>query len=401
MVGVPLRALLQTPGVPGPFAATLIGRIPVTAIGLILVLHVENLTGSFATAGLSAACFSLGLAVSAPVIGRLIDRRGQARVLAPCAVAATLALAAIALLPADAPTAAIGALAAATGLSNPPLGSCLRALWMRTIDVDSRHAAFAIDSAATETTYVIGPVVLAGAIGGLSTRAALLTAAALVAIGAAAYVSRPAVRAWRSEGGHPSLLGPLSSGAVRSLLGCLVLTGTAFGSVEVGIAAVAEHAGRESLAGPLLGVWGTGSIVGALIVARQPPAADPAGRIAVLMAGVAAGHAPLVLGADPWVLAPLALVAGISIAPALTTIFLLLGAVAPAGTVTEAFTWATTGLTTGIATGAAVAGAVAGVGLGAPFAVAAVVTVLAAVLATLRRPVMRLATPQATGAEPW
>lgn len=389
---MPLRALLQTPGVAGPFFATLVGRIPLTAIGLLLVLHVENLTGSFAVAGASGACFSLGLAASAPVVGRLMDLRGQAPVLVPCALVSTLGLLAIAVLPSDAPVAAIAALAVVTGLSHPPLGSCLRALWTRTIEPARRHAVFAIDSAATEATYVVGPVVLIGAIGGSAPQTALLVAAALVAVGVAAYVTRPAVRAWPAAPERtPSLLGPLSSGAVRVLLACVALVGVAFGTFEVGAAVVAEHAGDERLTGPLLAAWAIGSIGGAFLVARRPAPPDPAGRAAVLLAMVAAGQLPLIAVTGPLALGLLALLAGLSIAPALTTMLTLLGEITPPGTVTETFTWVTTGLTGGTAAGAALAGLVADVAPGAPFAVGACAVALAAALAAARRPVVRVA----------
>ncbi|HEU4656449.1 MAG TPA: MFS transporter [Capillimicrobium sp.] len=383
-----MKPLLQTPGVAGPFASSLIGRIPVTAIGLLLVLHVEDLTGRFAVAGASAACFSLGLSVSAPVFGRLIDRRGQVTVVLAGAAVVTVALSAIAFLPAGAPAGAIAALAAVAGVAVPPLGSCLRALWVDAIDADRRHAAFAIDSAATELTYFIGPVVLAGAIGGWSTRTAIATSAAMFAIGGVAYTSRPAVRAWRPGERHPSLLGPLSAPAVRSLLGMLAFTGLCFGAVEVGVAAVAERAGVEGAAGPLLGAWAVGSIVGAIVTARAGAPRDPARRVVALLALLALAHVPLVATGEPLLLAPLLVLAGGSIAPALSTIFAVLGYAAPPGTVTEAFTWATTAIGGGIAAGAALGGAVAEAGHAAPFALAAGAGLTSACFAVLWRPVV-------------
>lgn len=383
-----LRALLQTPGVAGPFWTSLVGRTPVTAIGLLLVLHVQDLTGRFSVAGVIAGAFSLGLSASAPVFGRLIDRRGQARVVSFGAAVVTAALTGIALMPADAPAGAIAALAAVTGLTMPPLGSCVRALWVDSVDPERRHAFFAIDSAATEMTYFVGPVVLAGAIGGWSTRAAIAACAALVAVGAGAFVTRPAVRAWRSAERHESLLGPLGSPAVRSLLGMLAFAGIVFGAVEVGVAAVAEQAGSEGAAGPLLGAWALGSIVGALITARSAAPRDPARRAVVLLALLALAHVPLVLTGDPLLLAPLLVLGGLSIAPALSTIFALLGDAAPGGTVTEAFTWATTAIVGGIACGAALGGALADSGHAAPFALAAGAGVLSTVVGVVRRPVV-------------
>jgi MFS family permease len=55
---------------------------------------------------------------------------------------------------------------------------------------------------------------------------------------------------------------------------------------------------------------------------------------------------------------PLCVLAGVAIAPLLTAGNQLVGDVAPAGALTEAFTWPITALVTGLAAGNAAAGAV-------------------------------------------
>ena len=385
---MPLRALFRIPGVAGPFAAAFLGRLPTTALGLLLILHVEGLTGRFSIAGLAAGGYALGLAVSSPLLGRLIDRRGQAAVLPVCATLAATAIAVVAALPAGAPSGLVAALAVPVGMAMPPLGSTLRALWMELPDADARHAAFALDSAAIEAAYVLGPVAIAGGLGAWSTRAALAFCAAAVAVGTALYVAQPRVRAWRSHGRGGGLAGPLAAPAVRVLIAVLALLGAAFGAVEVGVAAAAEAHGHRGWAGPLLGVWGLGSMVGALIVARRPAPADPAralvGRVA-LLAGV---HAALAATTDPLVLGPLLLVAGLTVAPALNAALVMLGQAAPPGTVTEAFTWSTCAITGGIAAGSSLAGALAEESAHAPFLAVAALGLLAAAVGALRRPAL-------------
>ena len=46
-----------------------------------LLVHVRHLTGSFATAGIVAGAFAVSLGVGGPLLGRLVDRRGQTAVL--------------------------------------------------------------------------------------------------------------------------------------------------------------------------------------------------------------------------------------------------------------------------------------------------------------------------------
>jgi MFS family permease len=254
-----LRAVLRTPGVLGPFAAKLVGRLPLGALGLVFVLHVQELTGSFALAGLASGAYALGLGASAPLLGRLVDARGLRAVLPSCAAASAVALVAAALLPGGAPPAALVALAAATGLTMPPLGASLRALWVEALpDPDRQHAAFALDSGAGEILYVIGPVGIAGGIGAWSARAALVVCAACIVAGAVAFSAQAGTGRRPGAARAGGRAGALASPAVRGLVGVFCLLGVAFGGIEVGVVAAADAADARGLAGPLLGLWGVG-----------------------------------------------------------------------------------------------------------------------------------------------
>jgi MFS family permease len=391
------RPLLSLPGVAGPFAASLLARLPVTSMGLLLVLHVEAISGSFGAAGLCAGAYAVGMGVSAPVIGRLVDRRGQTGVLGACAAVCAVLILAIAGLPASAPTAAIVLLALGVGVAVPPVGSALRALWLVQFErADERHSAFALDSAVLELLYVVGPVVLAGGIGALSLRAALVTAAVAVGVGGALYVTRPPVREWRPVAGRTAgLAGPLVAPAVRSVLGVVVALGTIFGSIEVGVAAAADAAGHHGVAGPLLGAWGVGSMLGAVFVARRPAPADPARALLVRLAALAAADGLLLATTSPALLAPLLLVSGLAVAPALNAGFVLLGEAAPTGTTTEAFTWSTCGISAGFAIGSTLSGVFAESGPGGPFVLAAGAGVVALAIGGVRQPVLARVRPAA------
>src|SRR3954451_18805476 len=70
-------AVLRTPGVTRVFAASLLGRIPAGALGLLLILRVRELGGGYADGGAIAGAFSLGYATAAPLVGRLVDRAAR------------------------------------------------------------------------------------------------------------------------------------------------------------------------------------------------------------------------------------------------------------------------------------------------------------------------------------
>src|ERR671933_1667673 len=112
--------VLPSPGGPPAFGASLVRRIPAGALALLLLLRVRELGGGYADGGAVAGAFSLGYATAAPLVGRLVDARGQTRVLAATATAVGGALAALALAAHGTPLAALLALAAVTGAAHPP-----------------------------------------------------------------------------------------------------------------------------------------------------------------------------------------------------------------------------------------------------------------------------------------
>jgi predicted MFS family arabinose efflux permease len=398
---VPLGALLRIPGMAPLFAASMVGRLPLGAIGLLALLRTHELTGSYAIGGVVAGTYALANGIAAPFIGRMVDRRGQGPVLVPAAAIGALALCAFALLREGAPVTALIACAAVAGAAHPPLGPCLRTLWPRLLGDDPArlHTAFALESAAIEATYIAGPVLIAGAIGSQSLAAAVFTCAALQLAGTAAFAAHPASREWRSPGAAGSdLAGALRAPGVRTLMLVFALVGATFGAVEVGVPVAAEAAGSKGLAGLLLGVWGTGSLIGGIVLAHTAPPADPPRRLAIMLAALAAGHLTLVAASGTLMLAALLLVAGLAIAPSVATTFGLVEGVAPRGTVTEAYTWLATGISAGLALGAALAGYLSEhVAENAGFVAAAAACAGAAAVGALRR---RTLVPSAAAAEP-
>ena len=152
---------LRASGAAAPFVASLIGRLPMGAVGLVFILRTKEITGSFAAGGIATAAYALSIGVLAPGMGRLIDLKGQTRVLLGTGVVYASALAAFAALPGDAGLGVIVALAALTGASQPPLGATVRALWNQTLDdPTTRHVLFTGESAVLEAIYISGPVLI-------------------------------------------------------------------------------------------------------------------------------------------------------------------------------------------------------------------------------------------------
>jgi predicted MFS family arabinose efflux permease len=356
-----LRNVLSTPGVARVFAASLVGRIPVATVELLLVLRVRELGGSYAAGGIAAGACALGMAIGAPIVGRAVDARGQTKVLAICTAIAVSALATLALVPAGTPLPAVVALAGLTGAAHPPLSACMRALWPRLLaDRSAQHAAYALESAALELVFVVGPAVVAGVVAARSPALALGLCAVLLAGGTAAFAADRASRFWAPVAGRPrDAAGALASRGLRTLLAVLLCLGMSFGAIEVSVVAFCGGHGAESAAGLFLAAWGAASMFGGLVAARRGSTGQPVARLLSLLGGLAAADLLLAAAPTPAALVAAMVIAGVPIAPLFAIVYQLAGDVAREGTATEGFTWLSTGIGVGLACGSTLAGALA------------------------------------------
>ena len=163
------------------------------------------------------------------------------------------------------------------------------------------------------------------------------------------------------------------------LLVGVTFMGASFGAIELAVTAFAEEEGSRALAGPLLGAWAVGSLLGGLVAARSGASSRPARRVLALLVATAVADAVLIAAPSPWTLALALVLAGCFIAPAFATLYGMVPDLARAGTLTESYTWLTTGISIGVAAGSALSGAlVAGGSSRAGLAVAAALVALGA-----------------------
>jgi MFS family permease len=383
-----MSTIASTPGLMRVLVSSVIARLPVAMLGIGLLVHAEHLTGSFAAAGAVTAAFAIATGVGGPLLGRLVDRRGQTAVLVSSAVTSSVLLGAIALVPAGTPLVTVVALAAGVGFATPPVGACARTLVPGMVDdPETVRVAYAVDATVVEFTWVFGPPLVLGIGAATSTGAAIAAAGAVLLAGTAVFAAQPASRRWRPTAGETRPRGgSLNAPGVRTLVLVLIGVGVVLGAAEVGVAAAAETLAGTAAASPLLAVWGVGSLAGGVLATRLGGGTDSAAGLAVVLTALAAGH--LALAAAAGSLAALALTlfaAGAAIAPAYASVYTMVERLAPTGTVTEAFAWLTTAAAIGTAVGAAGAGAlVDGSGPVAAFVFAGGAGIVAVVLIALR-----------------
>ncbi|WOX25365.1 MFS transporter [Streptomyces solicathayae] len=364
--------ILRAPHAARLLAGTLVGRLPNGTGPVAIVLFARSEGGSYSLAGGLAAAYGLANAVGQPLLGRLVDLKGQPRVQLPAAVVSALGMVLLAVV-GIAPLPPAYAAVVVAGLFTPPLEGGLRALWPSVLGSEDRvHRAYALDAVAQEVMFTVGPLLVTLLVALQSPAAALVVVNVLGVLGALSVVVSKPSRDWRSAPREAHWLGALRSPGLLALLGSFLFVGIALGSITVAGVAYADDHGDSSVYGWLMAALGLGALIGGVFYGARQWAGAPERRLRVIVALLALGYLPLILTPGVVAMTVLSGVAGVFLAPALACGFIVVDRHAPRGTVTEAFSWLVTTFGVGAALGTAVAGpAVELSGTSASFAVAA------------------------------
>jgi MFS family permease len=351
--------VLRPPGAAAALAASVFGRLSLGMTGLALLILVRAATGSYAAAGLVSACYAVSFAVGAPSRARAADRNGPSHILRACGVLHPLAFGVLVVLAeVGAPTAAMAAAAVLVGLSVPPLGAVMRALWGQIIEPRQLPTAYSLESVVIESCFVVGPLLVAGLAAVIDPAAGVVASGLVAGVGALALAANPLVRRVVPHEDRPTnLAGPLVSPVVRACLLNVLWIGTGFGTIEVGVLAFVDEQGKaRATAGVVLAIWSCGSILGGLVYGGLHLRTAATRQLPILVAAVGVSAALPVLAPGVFALALLLVLSGSTIAPFSACNSVLVSSAAPPGTVTEAFAWNGSMIFGGAAAGTALAG---------------------------------------------
>ncbi|MFC9249753.1 MFS transporter, partial [Streptomyces sp. NPDC057136] len=338
-----------------------VGRLPNGMRPLAIVLLVHQQQGSYALSGAAVAALMIGTTGSAPFRGRAVDRWGQSRILISLSLCQTCALAGfVAAVLTRHGALMLFSLAALVGATSSTLGGSMRALWPRVLDgPDDLQAAYALQALLEDLIMVAGPLTASLLLMLASPAAVLIASGIAAAAGTTAFITAPASRA---TGGRParrsSAPSPLRSPGMRVLVGTLVCTGTVNGVLNVAVPALAQDQGHASYSGVLLAMMSAGSMLSGAYYGARAWKTSPDRRYVWLTAGFAALVAPLPAAGSIAQLGGLLTLVGLAYAPSMISAYLLLDDLAPAGALTEAYTWLVSANAAGFALGAALAGLV-------------------------------------------
>jgi MFS family permease len=355
------RRVLAAPHVAPMALASVIARLPSGMGAVALVLYVQGATGSFADAGIVAGAFTIGLGITGPLLGRIVDRRGPRLVLLPGALIASAGMVAVvALGHADAGPVPLAIAAGISGAATPVVSGVMRQRWPALVPAHDLPTTFAVDAIMVEVLFIAGPLlagILAATVGAGD---GLLFAAVVGSLGTAWFVTLVGV-APAPPSHHPShkrgWAGPLTSPAMRLLVFTGIPLGATFGSLDVALPAFGALHGHSALGGPFAASLAVGSAFGGIFYGARPHSfGAPARALLVLGVLLALTTAPILLAATIPEMFIAATLSGVFVAPLVTVRNQLAQESMPPGTGTEAFTWLGLSLTLGASAGAAVAG---------------------------------------------
>jgi len=291
------RQVLALPGVRTLLVLVFFARLPGTMAGMILTLHVAVSMGrGYGAAGTVGGVATVGIALGAAVMGRVVDRYGLRRMVLITTVGEATFWLVARLLPYQLllPCAFVG------GFLIIPAMSLGRQAMAALVPPDLRRTAYSVDSVTTELSFMIGPALAVLISTQFSTQTAMLVmAVGLALVGVLLIVVNPAVRSAeekaqarqvpRREWLTPRMISVLFVGAGA----VFVLGGT-----EVAIVAHVQWSGDLQWTGVVMAVWAGGSAVGGLVygaLRRSYPQL-------VLMTLLGALTVPVGLAGDWWVL---------------------------------------------------------------------------------------------------
>lgn len=233
------RRVLALPRVPATMALMFFTRLPMTAMGFTLTLHVvTDLGRGYGAAGLVGTTTTLGSALGAPLVGRMIDRHGLRPVVATCGVVSTAYWVSAPHLSYF----ALVAVALSAGMLVTPASSIARQVLTALVPVAHRRSAYSLDTISLESSFMIGPAA------GIAVATQLSSSVALTGIGVCFALttvalcwfnppirhedevvtsSRPPLRNWLTRGLTATLL--IGAGALFCLVGTELATLAATG----------------------------------------------------------------------------------------------------------------------------------------------------------------------------
>jgi MFS family permease len=352
-----------------------------------LVLLISLKTGHYGFAGLLSGIYVFANGIGNPVLGRLVDRYGQSRLLFPStAVHLAGVLTIVALVEANAPDWSLIAPTIVIGVSFLPIGSLVRARWSLVLaGRPELSTAYSLESALDEVIFTFGPLTATLIATQIAPVWAFVVAGVLVVAGAVWLQRQRGTEPPAQEAGAPPHKSALRHRGMVLLMLAAAAMGATFASAEVSMVAFCGQRHETGFAGVALGCFAAGSAISGFYYGARTRTASVRDRFRQQAVLLGLLPALFLAAVNVPTLAVVAVVVGMGIAPTLITAFGLIESVIPNAVLTEGMSWLVTGLSVGYGIASSLVGRIAdahgarpafSVGIGAGLLVAALAVAL-------------------------
>jgi MFS family permease len=322
------------------------------------------------------ASLTIAGAAGGPLFGALLDRSGRPdRLLAGTLGAYALGIVALQAAVGRVPMPALAAIALLAGLFNPAVAAGWTAQLPRVVTGRELDRGSALDGLTFSAASLAGPALAAGVAAGIGARAAVLTAAGLVALAVPSACSLSRYRPAAATGPgqdlttvHPALGRQMAAGfavivARRPLLRATVTSVVSYAGIGM-LLVCCPLLGAQRLGGPargalLISASAVASLTANAILARRPSRGRPDTQVLASTLVIGASMAAAALAPGWLTLAAVAL-GGAGEGPQLTALLAVRHRETPANLRGQVYTTAASLKIAGLAAGAALAGPLAG-----------------------------------------
>jgi MFS family permease len=317
-------------------------------LSLAFIIHIQDVTGSYAIAGIALGAETIGASISGPILARYMAIFGVRRVIAIATVVTTSSFLAIGFVPPE--PLLLVFLSFLVGLSSPPIQPAARTIYPLITPKPLLPQLYSLDAAAQEIIWVIGPLVATLVAAQFGNMAMIFTIAFIQVFGSIWLLLNKSVANAKIPLSKTAVGRVLKNPAVTAVTFLGLLFVGSFAGVEVGAVALFD----KTTAGLMFAVFSVGSLLGGFLLAPRIKS-----RMALpwFVALTLVGYTAILF--DPqnaiWVGGCL-FVAGIGVAPTLGILALWVAQGTSGSETAEAYGWTTTGQLVGFSAGSALAG---------------------------------------------
>jgi len=353
-------ALLRRPGTLRFSSAGFVMRLPLSMLGLGVVLFLTLTGSSYTVAAAVSAAGALANAFIGPLLSRYIDRYTQHRMLPwLVAVAVAFQVAFIAAVLLDLPLWTWFVAFCIGEAFVPNVGSLVRARWAHVLDEPSDvRTAFALESVVDEVVFVTGPPLATALAVSFVAWGAVGASIALLILGTVLLVPLRATEPPPASPEHHDGPAAFRYPGILGIVAVFLLVGGMFGAFEVATVASAEALDARVWTGALLAAYALGSGVAGLVLGARHLAAPLPVQFRLFLTALAVVSLPFPFLGSAAAIGVFGFLAGLAVAPTLITGFALVERLVPSGRLTEGLTVVFAGLTVGFAFGASASGPV-------------------------------------------